>query len=194
MAQPEDKRPRDVGITQLLALANDGDKDALSQLIPLVYDELRTMAHRQRGISGGGDTMNTTALVHEAYERMVGTGAAYDDRRHFFRVAARVMRSVLVDHARTQKREKRGGGIKARALDEVRIAPPERPEQMLALDEALTLLNELDTRQAEVVHLRYFIGLTVPEAAEVLGLSEASVKRDWTAARAWLLDTLSEAV
>lgn len=193
MAEPHEDINRGEGVTQLLALAGEGDKAALAKLIPLVYEELRAMAHRQRISQGGGDTLNTTALVHEAYEKLAGSGAAYEDRRHFFRVAARAMRSVLVDHARAQSREKRGGGMKARTLDEVRIAPPERPEQMLALDEALNILNELDSRQAEVVQLRYFIGLTVPEAADVLGLSEATVKRDWTAARAWLLDTLSTA-
>ncbi|HYE94625.1 MAG TPA: sigma-70 family RNA polymerase sigma factor [Rubricoccaceae bacterium] len=185
--------PPDDDITRLLAQAHDGDADALSRLIPVVYDELHALAQQQRRRRTPGDTLNTTALVHEAYEKLARGGKAFVDRQHFFRVAARVMRGVLVDHARARQRQKRGDGAAHLPLDEGRLAPPEAPDQLLALDEALTRLTALDPRQAEVVELRYFVGLTVPEAADVLGRSEATVKRDWTVARAWLHHALSEA-
>lgn len=186
MADPND-------ITRLLDKARDGDRDALARMIPLVYDELRALAHRQRQRRGPSETINTTALVHEAYEKLARGEKHYADRQHFFRVAARAMRDVLVDHARAQSAQKRGGGEKPLPLDEARLVPPQEATRVLALDEALTRLHDLDARQAEVVQLRYFVGLTIPEAAEVLDLSAATVKRDWTAARAWLLHTLSEA-
>ena len=179
-------------ITRLLAQAQEGDRDALTRLIPLVYDELRALAHQQRRRSSS-ETLNTTALVHEAYEKLARSKSGFADRRHFLRVAARAMREVIVDHARAQQRAKRGGGVRPLPLDELRLVPPEQAEQVVALDEALTQLTALDARQAEVVELRYFVGLTIPEAADVLGLSPATVKRDWTAARAWLYHTLSEA-
>ncbi len=179
-------------ITSLLALAREGDSEALNRLIPIVYDQLHALA-RKKHRRYPGETLNTTALVHEAYERLARNSASFADRHHFFRVAALTMRSVLVDHARAQQSQKRGGGVPPLPLDAMRLAAAEEPRQLLALDEALTRLAERDTRQAEVVELRYFVGLTIPEAAEVLGLSEATVKRDWTAARAWLHHTLSEA-
>jgi RNA polymerase sigma factor (TIGR02999 family) len=180
-------------ITRLLALAHDGDGAALDRLLPLVYDELRALAHRQRLRQGGAETLNTTALVHEAYLKLAGRAdGRYEDRLHFFRVAARVMRDVLVDYARAQRAAKRGGAP-ALPLDALRLAVAEQAAPILALDEALTRLTALDARQAEVVELRYFVGLTIPEAADVLGRSEATVKRDWTAARAWLYHALSEA-
>ena len=180
-------------ITSLLARVREGDAGALERLIPLVYDQLRALAHRQRRLRRPGETLNTTALVHEAYERLAGVRLSFADRQHFFRVAARAMRHVLADHARAQSRQKRGGGQPTLPLDTMRLVVSENPEAFLALDEALTRLAERDTRQAEVVELRYFVGLTIPETAEVLALSEATVKRDWTAARAWLHVALSEA-
>ncbi len=179
-------------ITRLLEQARDGDPDAFGRLIPVVYDELHALAQRQRRRRPAAETLNTTALVHEAYEKLARSHSGFADRHHFFRVAARAMRDVLVDHARAQRRQKRGGDARPLPLDDVRLAPPQQAEQVLALDEALTRLAGLDARQAEVVELRYFVGLTIPETAEVLGLSEATVKRDWTAARAWLLHALSE--
>lgn len=180
-------------ITRLLDQARDGDREALARMIPLVYDELRALARRQRRRTGPSETINTTALVHEAYEKLARGRKTFADRQHFFRVAARAMRDVLVDHARAQNAQKRGGGEKPLPLDESRLVPPQEAARVLALDEALTRLASLDARQAEIVELRYFVGLTIPEAAEVLDLSAATVKRDWTAARAWLLHTLSEA-
>jgi RNA polymerase sigma factor (TIGR02999 family) len=180
-------------VTRLLALARDGDAAALDRMLPLVYDELQALARRQRLRQGGAETLNTTALVHEAYLKLAGRGRAAEIRRAFFRIAARVMRDVLVDHARAQAAQKRGGGAPALPLDALPVALPEQAGPLVALDEALTRLATLDARQAEVVELRYFVGLTIPEAAEVLGLSPATVKRDWTAARAWLYHALSEA-
>ena len=180
-------------ITHLLDQAREGDAVALRRLIPLVYDQLRTLAHRQRQRIGPSETINTTALVHEAYEKLARSHSGFADRQHFFSVAARAMRDVLVDHARSQRRQKRGGGLRPLMLDESFHVPPEQIGPLLDLDEALTRLTALDARQAEVVELRYFVGLTIPEAADVLGLSAATVKRDWTAARAWLYHALSDA-
>lgn len=179
-------------VTLLLARAREGDADALDRLIPIVYDELHTLARRQRQRRSSGETINTTALVHEAYVRLSRDGKTFADRQHFFRVAARAMRGVLVDHARTQSRQKRGGDAPVLSLDAAQVAAPEAGPQLLALDEALTHLAAVGERLAEVVELRYFVGLTIPETADVLGLSERTVKREWSAARAWLHHALSE--
>ena len=178
--------PDPTALTRLLGRARDGDADALRALVPLVYDELRALARSQRRRRGAGATVNTTALVHEAYQKLARSANGYADRGHFFRVAARAMREVLVDHARAQSRQKRGGPTRPLPLDEALVGRAGPPERVLALDEALARLRLRDPRQAEVVDLRYFVGLTIPETAEVLGLSPATVKRDWTAARAWL--------
>lgn len=180
-------------ITRLLDLARNGDRDALNELIPLVYKELRELAHIQRARQRPDDTLNTTALVHEVYERLARGSGSFADRQHFFRVAAKAMRNILVDQARARGRQKRGGNAPVEALDESILVPAENVESVVALDEALSRLEALDTRQAEVVELRYFVGLTIPETADVLGLSSATVKRDWLAARAWLRMALSEA-
>ncbi len=180
-------------ITSLLDRARGGDSSALEELIPLVYDQLRSLAHKQRLRQGEFETMNTTALVHEAYEKLSRSNPAYADRQHFFRVAAKAMREVLVDHARKIGREKRGGGIRPLVLDENLLVPEEESGRLLALDAALDELAGLDSRQAQVVELRYFVGMTIAEAAVVLDLSPATVKRDWTAARAWLHQSLSKA-
>ncbi len=174
-------------VTQLLAQARDGDERALDRVLPLVYDELRKLAHGQRYRNGASPTLNTTAVVHEAYEKLAHHDGTYADRVHFFRVAARAIRQVLIDAARARKADKRGGGTPDVDLDDVALASPARADEALALDEALDRLAEADDRQAQIVELRYFVGLTVPETAEVLGLSPATVKRDWTAARAWLV-------
>lgn len=180
-------------VTQLLAQARDGDERALGQVLPLVYDELRRLAHSQRFRNGASETLNTTAVVHEAYEKLAHHDGTYADRVHFFRVAARAIRQVLIDAARARKAAKRGGGMPDVPLDDVALASPARADEALALDEALDRLAALDERQAQIVDLRYFVGLTVPETAEVLDLSPATVKRDWAAARAWLLREMQRA-
>jgi len=179
-------------VTLLLARAREGDADALGRLIPIVYEELRQLARRQRQRQSGAETLNTTALVHEAYVRLSRNGKAFADRQHFFRVAARAMRGVLVDHARTQGRQKRGGSAPVLSLEENFAVTPETAPHLLALDEALTQLAAVEERMAEVVELRYFVGLTIPETADVMGMSETTVKREWSAARAWLHQALSE--
>jgi RNA polymerase sigma factor (TIGR02999 family) len=181
-------------ITRLLALAHGGDADALDRLLPFVYGELRALAHRQRLRQRGAETLNTTALVHEAYLKLAGKeGGTYENRLHFFRVAARVMRDVLVDYARAQRAAKRGGGVPPVSLSDFGDLPAVRVDEVLGLDEALGRLEKLDAEQARLVELRYFAGLTLPEAAETLGLSERTAKRRWTTARAWLYHTLSHA-
>jgi RNA polymerase sigma factor (TIGR02999 family) len=181
-------------ITRLLARAHEGDGAALDRLLPLVYDELRALAHRQRLRQGGAETLNTTALVHEAYLKLAGkAGGTYESRLHFFRVAARVMRDVLVDYARAQRTAKRGGGAPAVSLTDFGDLPAIRVDEVIGLDEALGRLEKFDAEGARLVELRYFAGLTLPEAAETLGLSERTAKRRWTTARAWLHHTLSPA-
>lgn len=172
-------------ITQLLSRVQEGDKEALNKLLPLVYSELHALAQRQRRGSSY-ETLNTTALVHEAYEKLARQNSGWNDRAHFFRVAAKAMRQILVDYARQQQAEKRGGKSYAVESEIEDLVSEERREEVLALDEALSKLSSLDVRQGDVVELRYFIGLTIPETAEVLDISPATVKREWTAARAWL--------
>lgn len=179
-------------VTRLLEQAREGDVKALDRLLPLLYDQLHALAHRQRTRGEAAETLNTTALVHEAYEKLARQRAGWNDRTHFFRVAARAMRQVLVDYALRRTAAKRGGSAHSAPADLVPLVAEERTEEVLALDEALTRLTALDARQSEVVELRYFVGLTVPETAEVLGLSEATVKREWTAARAWLHREIAE--
>lgn len=177
-------------VTFWLDRVRTGDASALQALVPLVYGELRALAHAQRLRYGAAETLNTTALLHEAYLKMSASDAAWANRQHFFRVAARVMRQVMVDYARRQKADKRGGAQSDLALDEVWMRPLPDDLDLEALDEALTRLAALDARQAEVVDLRFFVGLTIEEAADVLGVAPATVKRDWTVARAWLYASL----
>lgn len=181
-------------ITQLLEQVREGDTTALDRLLPLVYDELHALAHRQRASREASETLNTTALVHEAYEKLARQGGGWDDRGHFFRVAAMAMRHIMVDYARKQHAAKRGGKNHPVTIEKSDLVAEERTAEVLALDEALTRLSTLDERQGEVVQLRYFIGLTIPETADVLGLSPATIKREWTAARAWLHRAMSDAV
>ena len=173
-------------VTILLDRAQAGEVDARERLVALVYDELRSLARRQRGRHSGSATINTTALVHEAYEKLARRDQGWADRQHFFRVAARAMRDVLVDYARAQRTAKRGGGARDLSFDDRWMIPDDRIEEVLGLDEALARLAQLDARRSEIVELRYFVGLTIAEVAEVLGISEATVKRDWMVARAWL--------
>ena len=171
----------------MLHAAAGGDKQALDALFPHVYEELRRLAH---GVRGGraGETLCTTALVHEAYLKLVpSAGTAWEGRSHFFGVAARAMRQLLVDAARRASRAKRGGDDAwAVTREEAAHAAPVRAEELLALDEALDRLATMDARQARVVEHRFFAGLTAPETAALLGVSVPTVDRDWRAARAWL--------
>jgi len=181
-------------VTDLLQAWASGDQAALDELLPLVYDDLRRQARRYMRAQPAGPTLQTTALVHEAYLRLVGQSSVeWNGRAHFFGVAAKAMRSILVDHARAQNAAKRGGSARAITLDEGGIARPQASVDVLALDEALGRLAELDRRKSRLVELRYFGGLGIDEAAAVLGVSPATVKREWTTARAWLRRELSVA-
>jgi RNA polymerase sigma factor (TIGR02999 family) len=171
----------------------DGDGQAASRLIPLVYRELRQMAARQMRHERVDHTLQTTALVHEAYLKLVEqTPASWQNRAHFFAVAAQVMRHILIDHARGQAREKRGGGVAVIQLDEALVFSPEQSSELLEVDAALRRLTELDPRQGKIVELRFFGGLTVDETAAVLGISPKTVKRDWSVAKAWLHGELKQ--
>jgi RNA polymerase sigma-70 factor (ECF subfamily) len=182
-------------VTGLLQAWASGDQAALDELLPLVYDDLRRQARRYMRAQPAGHTLQTTALVHEAYLRLVGQSSVeWKGRAHFFGVAAKAMRSILVDHARARGAAKRGGSARTITLDEARaIAGPQASVDVLALDEALGRLAELDSRKSRLVELRYFGGLGIDEAAAVLGVSPATVKREWTTARAWLRRELSVA-
>lgn len=178
-------------VTQLLAAASEGDSDALDRLLPLLYSELHELAHRQRWRQSTPATLNTTALLHEAYEKMARADGAYANRAHFFRVAAQAMRQILVDYARRYLAEKRGGGQRAGTFDEGVFAIDKRSEEILELDEALGELEAMSPRQAEVVQLRYYAGFTLEETAELMDLSASTVWREWAAARAFLQQELS---
>jgi RNA polymerase sigma factor (TIGR02999 family) len=184
-------------VTALLKAWGSGDAAAESQLIPLVYDQLRQQARYHRRRAHGGETIQTTALVHEAYLRLVKIeNVDWNDRAHFFAVAAQLMRRILVDAARTHAAVKRGGSqtrVSNVELDEIPAPDSNRGGEILALHDALTRLSELDPRRGRVVELRVFGGLTHEEAAEVLGISLESVMRDWRLAKAWMLRELSGA-
>ena len=177
--------PEDV--TLLLLAWSDGDQAALDKLVPLVYDELHRLAHRYISRERPGNTLQTTALAHEAYLRLVdGKRVHWKNRAHFFAVAAQTMRRILVDLARGRQNLKRGGGAQQVSLDEDLVALPERGMDMLALDEALSRLAALNPRQSQVVELRYFGGLTDEEVAEVIKISPRTVRSDWRLAKVWL--------
>ena len=179
-------------VTRLLADWRGGDQEALERLIALVYDELRRIAGRYMRGERENHTLQTSALVNEAYLRLADHRKIdWQNRAHFFGVAAQAMRHVLVDHARSRDRLKRGGGALKVALEEAGDVTDEEAAELVALDDALRSLAAFDERKARVVELRYFGGLTTEEAAEVLGVSPATVERDWSAARAWLMRELS---
>ena len=179
--------PRESDITRLLRELAEGQPDALDRLMPLVYDELRRIAHGQLRGERPGHTLSTTALVHEAYLKLVNLRQMeWQHRAHFFGVAARLMRRILIDYARARKREKRGGEMIQVPLAEGLVAPVERVEALVALDEALTRLEARNPRQSRVVECRCFAGMSVEETAAALGTSPATVKRDWAFSRAWL--------
>jgi RNA polymerase sigma factor (TIGR02999 family) len=182
-------------VTRILSAIEQGDPHAAEQLLPLVYDELRKLAAQRMAQEAPGQTLQATALVHEAYLRLVDAEKArhWDSRGHFFAAAAQAMRRILVDNARRKQRDKRGGRRRRVELDESVPAPPSAADDLLALDEALTRLAAEDPEAAAVVQLRYFAGLSVEEAARGLGLSRAAAYRHWTFARAWLLNELTGA-
>jgi RNA polymerase sigma factor (TIGR02999 family) len=184
--------PREV--TRLLAAWSQGDPLALEKLTQLVYEELRRLAHRYMAQQRGDHTLQTTALVHEAYLRLAGQGEPhYQNRSHFLAVAARAMRQILVDHARSALRQKRGAGAERVELDEAAWVSATPTREILDLNEALEKLATLDARKAQVVELRYFGGLKQEEIAEALNVSEVTVRRDWTFSRAWLYAELRKA-
>jgi RNA polymerase sigma-70 factor, ECF subfamily len=174
-------------ITRLLIAWSDGDRAALDQLIPIVYDHLRQLAGRYMRRERVGHTLQTTALVHEVYLRLIDQRQArFENRAHFFAIAAQLMRRIVVDHARTQQRAKRGGAAQRLSLDEAALLTPAQSAEVLALDEALETLAEIDERKSRVIEMRYFGGLSVEETAAVLDVSENTVIRDWALAKAWL--------
>lgn len=180
-------------ITVLLAKLRAGDRSAESLLLPLVYDELRRVARHYMRAERRDHTLEPTALVHETYMRLAGQrDVEWHNRAHFFAVAAQLMRHILVDYARAHKAEKRGGSQPKMELGEGLALTEERATEVLAVDEALNRLAECDPRQARVVELRFFGGLNEEEAAEVLGVSTRTVKRDWSMARAWLFKEINK--
>ncbi len=186
---PSDHPP----LTQILEAASQGDAAAAAQIWPLVYDELRAIAHARIGQQGSGQTLHTTALVHEAYLKLVGSGdPGWDGRAHFFGAAAQAMRQILVDQARRKGRQKHGGQHARVDLDTaaavVEIDAP--TDDILSLDEALTDLEKIDPRKSKLVMLRYFAGLTMEETAAALGVSLPTAERDWRYVKVWLYDRL----
>jgi RNA polymerase sigma factor (TIGR02999 family) len=182
-------------ISELLDAWSGGDREAWNRLVPLVYNELRGQAHRFLRHERAGHSLQTTALVHETYLKMVEQREVrWDNRKHFFWLAAEIMRRILVDYARQRNRQKRGGEIELLPLDSTfQIAAEETEIDLLALDEALNKLAQFDAQQAKVVELRFFSGLNIEETAEALSVSPATVKRDWAMAKAWLFHELSGA-
>ena len=179
-------------VTRILSAVEHGDPAAAEQLLPLVYDELRHLAAQKLAQEKPGQTLQATALVHEAYVRLVGSGDAadrdqhWDSRGHFFAAAAEAMRRILIDRARQKRSQKRGGARKRVDVDAIDLATTAPPDQLLALDEALVKLSRGDPAAARLVELRYFAGLTVDEAGKALGISTATAYRHWNYARAWL--------
>jgi RNA polymerase sigma factor (TIGR02999 family) len=179
--------PSEKEVTRLLVAWSNGDQAALEQLTPLVYSELHRLAHRYLGRERKGHTLQTTALVHEAYLRLIDQKEVrWQNRAHFFAIAAQMMRRILVDYARSRNVAKRGGDAQQVSLDEAMEVSDERAADVIALDEALKTLSDLDQRKGRIIELRFFGGLSIEETAEVLGVSPGTVMRDWTFAKAWL--------
>jgi RNA polymerase sigma-70 factor (ECF subfamily) len=180
-------------VTLLLSALTRGDEDAASKLMPLVYDELRRLAASYMRRERADHTLQATALVHEAYLKLIDQRAVnWQSRAHFFGVSAQLMRRILIDHARGLAREKRGGEQKKVSLDEVFVFAERQADELLAVDDSLNALAKIDPRQARVVELRFFGGLSVEEAADVLGVSPKTVKREWSVAKAWLSADLKQ--
>jgi len=180
-------------VTRILSQIESGDPSAAEQLLPLVYDELRKLAAAKLAQEKPGQTLNATALVHEAYVRLVGSEHAqrWDNRGHYFAAAAEAMRRILINRARDRNRLKRAGSRQRLDLDQLELAIDSQDEELLALDEALEHLRHVDPASAELVKLRFFAGMTLGEAAAALGLSPRSADRQWAFARAWLYDRLA---
>jgi RNA polymerase sigma factor (TIGR02999 family) len=180
-------------VTTLLNRLAAGDHEAAVQLVPLIYGELRRLAARRLRQERSGHTLQATALVHEVYLKLAGQpDARWQNRAQFFAVASQSMRRILVDYARAQQRVRRGGRQQKVSLDEVLLIAPDRTDELLTVHESLSRLEELDSRQARIVELRYFCGLTAQETAEVLGVSAKTVMREWNIAKAWLYAELKE--
>jgi RNA polymerase sigma factor (TIGR02999 family) len=179
-------------VTRILSALEQGDSHAAEQLLPLVYAELRQLAAQKLAQEKPGQTLQATALVHEAYLRLVDVERAqhWNSRRHFFAACAEAMRRILVERARARGSLKRGSGRERLDLENLTVASPERPDDLLAVDEALTRLAAVEPQAAELVHLRYFAGQTMSAAADLLGLSRRSAQRLWAYAKAWLLEEL----
>lgn len=185
-------KPQQHEITQLLAEWSDGNQSALDELYPLVYEELHRLARRYMSRERKGHTLQTTALINEAYVRLVDQrNVHWANRSHFFAISAQIMRRILIDHARRHAYAKRGGGAQQVSLEEVAIVANEKSAEIIRLDEALTTLAKMDPRRCHVVELRYFGGLSNEEIAGVLNVSENTVTRDWNLARAWLHQQLT---
>ena len=174
-------------VTELLLELSGGNRAAVDALTPLVYHELKRIAGAQLRSERPGHTLQATALVHEAYIKLIDQReVSWQNRAHFFGVAAQAMRRILLDYAKSRQREKRGGGAHKTSLDEALVVSEDRASDLVRIDEALTRLEALDARQAKVVELRFFGGLTVEETAEAIGVSAPTVKREWAMAKAWL--------
>ena len=185
-------KPQQHEITQLLAEWSDGNQSALDELYPLVYEELHKLARRYMSRERKGHTLQTTALINEAYVRLVDQrNVHWANRSHFFAISAQIMRRILIDHARRHAYAKRGGGAQQVSLEEVAIVAAEKSAEIIRLDEALKILAKMDPRRCHVVELRYFGGLSNEEIAGVLKVSENTVTRDWNLARAWLHQQLT---
>jgi RNA polymerase sigma factor (TIGR02999 family) len=182
-------------VTQLLIGWSNGDREALDALLPAVYEELRKQAANYLRRERVGHTLQTTALIHEAYLKLIDQkNVHWQNRAHFFGIAAQLMRRILVDHARTKKRAKRGGSNIRVSFNEANVLAPNQNLDIVALDEALERLSEIDEQQSRIVELRFFSGLTVEETAAVLAISPATVKRDWRMAKAWLHREISAVI
>ena len=180
-------------VTALLVNWSNGDRAALDKLVPLVDKELRRLAHRYMSRERAGHTLQTTALVNEAFVRLVNRqNVQWQNRAHFFGIAAQLMRTILVDHARSHACAKRGGGAPQIQLDETLVVSQQKAAEVIALDHALRELELIDPQQSRIVELRFFGGLTVEEAAEVLHVSPATIKREWSTAKAWLYRELAK--
>ena len=182
----QDQQPS-TSVTVLLAKARSGDPSALADVFPLIYDELRRLAQQQLKREPDGHTLSPTALVHEAYMRLIDySRLEWTGRAHFMAVASTAMRRILVDHARGHRSAKRGGMLKRVNIDDVELGTEDRAELLIAIDDALGRLKEIDARQAQVVECRFFGGMTEEETAEALGMGLRTVKRDWAKAKSWL--------
>ena len=182
-------------VTRLLADWAKGDRSALDKLFPLVHSELRRIAQRQMSQERPGHTLQATALVNEAYLKLAGQqGFDWQNRAHFFAVCAQVMRHILIDHARAHARDKRGGGAVKVSLNDALVVADDQASHFIALDEALRRLESLDPQKGKIVELRYFGGLSIEEAAEVMNVSSRTVRREWQRAKAWLYRMMTEGI